>query len=109
MGLAGHIIFLVHEIVPHYFVIHLWQDENEAGRVAKLFPSQLSSTVRIKKEFLPALRAFATSGWEAIEPVAIYMFGMLLHKLQKRGVTLVTATLPTNVSLLSDEGSYSVS
>ena len=74
------------------------QLEYEAGRVAKLFAGQLGSHKKIEKEFVPALKAFATCGWEPFEQVASYMLAMLLVRVQKRGVTLVTAALPQNVS-----------
>ena len=66
--------------------------------MAKLFSSQLDSDEKIRKEFLPALKALATCDWEGIFPVSIYLLAMLLHKKKKDGLSLAMSALPTDVS-----------
>jgi hypothetical protein len=70
-------------------------EEDEAGRVAKLFSSQLDSEKKITEDFLPALKAFATCDWEGIFPVSLYLLAMLVHKKKKKGLSRAMSTLPT--------------
>ena len=75
-----------------------FQDDGEAGRVAKLFSNQLASDEKIREKFLPALKALATCDWEGIFPVSIYLLAMLVHKKKKNGLSLAMSALPTDVS-----------
>ena len=50
------------------------------------------------EQFLPALVALDDSNWGLMELVAVHMFAMLVDKMKKRGLALVSANLPSTVS-----------
>ena len=52
------------------------------------------------EQFLPALVALASTDWELMKPVAMYMLAMLVDKMKKRGLALVSDNLPSNVSVM---------
>ena len=76
------------------------QDEDEAGYIAKLFSNQLNPEQKREKSFLPAFKAIATCELEGFRGVAIYMLAMLLHKSPESGMSMVTDTLPSKVSMV---------
>ena len=52
------------------------------------------------EQFLPALVALASTDWELMKPVAVHMLAMLVDKMKKRGLALVSDNLPSNVSIM---------
>ena len=51
----------------------------------------------ILEQFLPTLVALASTDWQ---PVSVHMLAMLVDKMDKRGLALVSANLSSNVSLV---------
>ena len=54
------------------------------------------------EEFLPALVALASTDWELMKPVAVHMLAMLVDKMKKRGIALLSANLPSNVIIMHE-------
>ena len=65
-----------------------------------LFSDKLVSEEMIVEEFLPALVALDDSSWHIMRSAAVHMLAMLVDKMKKRGLALVSANLPSNVSSL---------
>ena len=62
-----------------------------------LYSGNLVSEKMIVEQFLPILVALSST--VVMKPVAVHMLAMLVDKMKKRGIALVSANLPSNVRI----------